>query len=719
MAIQDIIDAFRSTFRDFTVDGVSASGKHKVKKSDARDLGVIIADAVDGTAAGNVRAETWTALAAIAGTRNGQPGEVPDQAGTHTDPVTGDTVPNAGWYRWSVSPAGWRWVSDIPETEVVYASNAEVALGAEVGEAVSPANLLSAYGSGNNAPSLEFIDGMLVDDRYFPFHMASNSNRVTFSFDKTDQVYDMDIRSLKELAQAAAMDFTYSMSPGETIYPLVINSDYRVLLGIDIATGEVVGAGFESGGGGGSTSEFGDSMGYISGDDLRALGGPNGDRVLDDAATRTWLSAQTVGTGVRAIFQEGSYKHLVRVSFDTGVFYYEGEVTIWIGHGQSNAEGQATSTSVDAIVTTPRYGTRLLMPTPNIWVGIATTSGDSIELDPDDVTQFLPLVDTIAPSGSHGTVAISGAVRAEMAAAELETGWTPEMIAWTAAEGGQSIYNLLPSPGSGYYSFANETALLNKVVALLPTKKVVVRWIDMAHGEANSSLMTLGELHDDLREAYETMAQGETGQTDPVRMMSWQMSSFASLTASALSILTYALANESAFGNFWCAGPTYIFPWNPSDYLHQSSLGHLMRGEMSRVAIKSVEKTGYWRPLRMVSASITGANTITVTLSENAVIDTDWLTAAVANSGISVDDRTVTNVVVSGTTVTITTSEAAAGATTVRAAMNVQSDPRTAGNIPRSNIRSVASYGEFSADCGIHAGTSIYKPLSHQALTIS
>jgi hypothetical protein len=52
---------------------------------------------------------TWSELAAITGTTNGQGAEVLDSdAGTHTDPVVGGTVANAGVYSWSVSPAGWK-----------------------------------------------------------------------------------------------------------------------------------------------------------------------------------------------------------------------------------------------------------------------------------------------------------------------------------------------------------------------------------------------------------------------------------------------------------------------------------------------------------------------------------------------------------------------------------------------------------------------------------
>jgi lysophospholipase L1-like esterase len=54
---------------------------------------------------------TWTALNAITGTAAGQGAEVLDaDTGTHTDPVVGGTVANAGRFTWSASPAGWKWI---------------------------------------------------------------------------------------------------------------------------------------------------------------------------------------------------------------------------------------------------------------------------------------------------------------------------------------------------------------------------------------------------------------------------------------------------------------------------------------------------------------------------------------------------------------------------------------------------------------------------------
>ncbi|HEV7436856.1 MAG TPA: SGNH/GDSL hydrolase family protein [Pseudorhizobium sp.] len=77
------------------------------------ELGVVRQE-IEAAAEGLVQNETWTELASINGTRNGQPGRVtgPD-TGTHVDPMTGETVGNTGEYSWSSSPTGWKRVGEV------------------------------------------------------------------------------------------------------------------------------------------------------------------------------------------------------------------------------------------------------------------------------------------------------------------------------------------------------------------------------------------------------------------------------------------------------------------------------------------------------------------------------------------------------------------------------------------------------------------------------
>lgn len=68
---------------------------------------------------GQIVTATWSELDAIMGDTEGAGGEVLDSdTGTHTDPVVGGTVDNAGRYSWSDSPAGWKRIGDTGLTGV-------------------------------------------------------------------------------------------------------------------------------------------------------------------------------------------------------------------------------------------------------------------------------------------------------------------------------------------------------------------------------------------------------------------------------------------------------------------------------------------------------------------------------------------------------------------------------------------------------------------------
>lgn len=125
----EIVDKFNQAFRDFNTDKVPSTGFYKPVRSTIRQIGPIIEETIDGAAAGNVKAETWAVLNAIAPTRNGQPAFVlPSDGGTHTDPVVGGTVNNAGEYRGSLSPLGWKRIGDYTTTEISEVDGLEAAL---------------------------------------------------------------------------------------------------------------------------------------------------------------------------------------------------------------------------------------------------------------------------------------------------------------------------------------------------------------------------------------------------------------------------------------------------------------------------------------------------------------------------------------------------------------------------------------------------------------
>lgn len=92
-------------------------GPYHPPKAEIINLFGTVEDSISAAEGGERTAETYTALAAITGIANGQKGSVPNQAGTHTDPVSGATVPNQGIYRWVSSSSAWRWISALADIE--------------------------------------------------------------------------------------------------------------------------------------------------------------------------------------------------------------------------------------------------------------------------------------------------------------------------------------------------------------------------------------------------------------------------------------------------------------------------------------------------------------------------------------------------------------------------------------------------------------------------
>ncbi|QPM90116.1 hypothetical protein [Pseudooceanicola algae] len=455
---------------------------------------------------------------------------------------------------------------------------------------------------------------------------------------------------------------------------------------------------------------------YVVDGALYVSTGTGGARLLDDSADRTWISAKVFGNSVIGTYlDQNSVPVSVRVALSDGSIWRFGGYRIWTNDGQSNAEGTAND---DRSVVFPgplefaHRPSMLMTAAKDVWLGIATSGGASVELASDAITGVTDLVDTISAADKHGTISVSAAARAHAAAGHAALGdWVPNILAWSNAEGGEFIASMLDGAPAGEYYAANMTTVLTSIADL--SISAVYDWMLMQQGESDPATPTLGVNHNLLRAQTQAKAQAILGQQTPVRMVSTQASSFYNSSAGCRSILDEALADTD--GVFFCTGPSYIFPWSDYDFLHNTSVGHAMRGEMEQAAIYRIEQGLGWLPLHMVSASFTGANEVTVTLSEDAESVTGWLVdeAGLANSGIALVGATVSGVAVAGDELIITTSDAASGATAVQAAMvGHGAGPRAQATIPRSTIRAVEQTGTFLT------GAPMHKPLCHQEISI-
>ena len=399
--------------------------------------------------------------------------------------------------------------------------------------------------------------------------------------------------------------------------------------------------------------------------------------------------------------------------------------------GQSNGEGQ---TDDDPALVYPNEMPGLLTmvrgSTPaerDQWLN-ATFRGDESEaIDPDDfiaIAQMGVVISGGAIPGGDGTTAAEAASRTA-----LYRGIFP-IITWSNAERGQQIEDMLEGAAEGEFYFQNAETALTRAVELIPSgSQLVWDWTLMHQGEGNAGTANLGELHDQLRSELDAMARPITGQPVPLRMISWQPSSMRNATnvlgnsAGARSILSHAIDPATiAQGLFICGGPSYGFPWfagvddTDAVWLHHASIGHAMRGEAGDAIIRRFEIEGQYLPLHAVSAAVTGANEITVQLSEPAVIDADDANVdAITNSGVTLSGGDVSSLSLSGDTLMIQTTGAAASVTAVNIAMSghPSSGSRVRASVPRSNIRAKRTLGAYSF------GGLIKAWACHQQITVS
>lgn len=108
---------------------------------DAQVWGTELERSIDGAAIGRKDFKQWTGLDNSPGDYEGQPGIVwgPD-SGTHTEAVSGNTVPNEGQYRWNASAGEWSRMAGLPN-DLIRADNT----GAGTADAIEATTIPSSY----------------------------------------------------------------------------------------------------------------------------------------------------------------------------------------------------------------------------------------------------------------------------------------------------------------------------------------------------------------------------------------------------------------------------------------------------------------------------------------------------------------------------------------------------------------------------------------------
>lgn len=371
-----------------------------------------------------------------------------------------------------------------------------------------------------------------------------------------------------------------------------------------------------------------------------------------------------------------------------------------IEYGQSNAEGQALD---GAAVLRRDYPAGLRMPrtaSHNVWLGQATVGGRSFAADA--VTGLMPLQGAMG-SATHGSTA------GESMVLRLAQAAPQEIVLFNAAEGGQAIRHLARDASAQFFGFRNVERTVSAIHQQLQNehKDYVVRIIIMAQGESDAALAQLGAWQEQVRAELESAIQAITAQQEPVWLLSCQPSSFQQHAQGVCSILT----RHAQGGRYVCLGPTYNFPF-ARDFLHHTSIGHDMRGELYAVAYQSLLRTGRWQVLSAIDAQVVQPDRILVRLSEAAAVEQVLAHAPLAQLGIALEGGDIAQVALDGTALSITTRGAAAKVTAVRIGLEGHGAQRTQASIPRTSVRSVLHYGYY------RDGTPIYKWLCHQYLPL-
>jgi hypothetical protein len=178
---------------------------------------------------------TWAALNAVTGAAGDLAAVIAGDTGTHTDPVVGGTVDNAGYFRYDDSPAGWERVGDL-ESQLTGDS-------ADRAEAAR-AELASLANASVLADPLT-VEGRLVQ----PLNLSFDLYIIFGVYLDTGEFYQPLMPDTEASALMAAQHLQLvPVTFGERlVQPLTVGFDLYIATGIYLDTGELFAAGITTG----------------------------------------------------------------------------------------------------------------------------------------------------------------------------------------------------------------------------------------------------------------------------------------------------------------------------------------------------------------------------------------------------------------------------------------------------------------------------------------
>lgn len=670
---------------------------------------------------------TWTALSAVTGAAGDGAEVLASDTGSHTDPVVGGSVRNAGIYLWSASPAGWKWSSATPA-------------------AISTARAL-------NIPSFAWARKELP--RGTRRATLDRLGRVFSYVDAKGRVISNDPAVAAVDGRVTALSATMPVKiwarrelPRNTIRATADRSG-RVISYVDLH-GKVASHT--------SKDEQQDARltaietnppalsalmpwPYIDGNEVRAVDGV--DSLVADFGSAEVRSAHPFSNhSVRAVVELPSVSAVQTFTGRPGDGFMVPDsaklLHVNVIYGQSLAVG---SQGQPLISTTALYPALALMfsgdSTIDIRCGLPTQgeSGESPPaLDPATLTGFQPLVAKNGQgSGSRGqTIAETLANALSKIADDRDVTWRS---LWFTTGFGGTVYAGLKK---GTVPYSNMLAALGKAITLANAQgwTVVVDCMLWKHGEGNANdaayASYLYELQTDFDADVKALqaSMNVPVQQKPIHMFMTQPSSFAGSTTNTESVKAMLAVHRASEHHTLLSADYGNVKAYATDFIHLAAGGYHVAGEEIAPAIRDAwigRKVG----TPFIETATRSGTTVTLTYGGLARPPLRFVTDSRGErdvkgfryrdgaSFVTISSATITNDGSNGSPAIITlalgsTPAAGEGNEFIEYALNGQGGTRDAASIPRGNV--------YDSSGAVHVSTldgrALNLPAAHQQIEV-
>ncbi len=510
---------------------------------------------LEGAAEGLVSAATWSQLALTSATRIGQPGRVPTtDTGVHVDPITGESVPNGGDYRWSGT--AWQRTGDVIDPK---------GLATQINSMV-----VTSVDTAMLEPSDDLIPGFgfaiyMEDTGVVSFGIRHDGTFVAYA--QADIVYAVDDEALFSEYVHAITDAVGKVAVGvrrDGSIDAALNISDSILSAIEVSR----------------LSRAEGKVGVKGDLFARAQVTVGLDRVMS-----------TVGGVARPYLQRKD------IASPTYLFDTDAKIAMLMAGGQSLSVGGLIGAGSVVNATAPAPQNALMFNTGVVGV-------QSNVLDPATLIDFLSARE-VAGSGfgeTQGSAMASWLYRKGRLLDEASRAY----LYRSHGSSGKLISEL--NKAGGQPPFFNAVKEAQKAVSIASAygKQIWVPSVMWTHGEGDRSVGTsftayraaLIQLLADYNSDIRAVLPADNG---PISMIMDQLSAGADGASAGSPALAQLDAARNAAG-FYISTPKYIFRMNVADVVHLNALSYAVLGEYQAKAWRRINIEGEaWKPLWPVS----------------------------------------------------------------------------------------------------------------------